>query len=282
MQSAPEPTPPAPPVQPTNNDALLASLQQRLNTAEGRLAAEVTARQTAERERDALRQAPPPTPAPPQAAPISEEENRDFGKDTVDFITKIARHYADQAAASLGQRIAALEGRLNQTSQQVQYVARAEQATVAERYYAAVTSAVPDFEDVNKDPEFIEWLQNPEKASNKPYIELLTAAHEQGNAGPVIHIFNLFKQEKGLSPAPQPQPTPSSQPTGHIDPASLAAPSTAAPTPPPSGNAPQGKIWTMAEVDQLYADYQNKRISKADFAAREKDYLQALADGRVQ
>ena len=284
---APAPEPAAPPTaQPVDQTQLLQQMQARLNTLDGRLAAESSARLAAERQLEELTRNPPqppapPTPAAPAPVPISEQERMDFGGDTVDFITKIATHVATQVGNALGSRLAAVEGRLNATSQQVQQVARVEQQTHTERYLAALQTAVPDWETINLDDDFLAWLQNIEQASNKPYMELITAAHKQGHAGPVIHIFNTYKQFKGIGPAAAPPPPPPSQPAGHIDPASLAAPSTAAPTPPPSGQPQQAKIWTQGEVDKLYDDYQKKRISQAVFTAKEAEYMQALVEGRV-
>ena len=280
------PAPPAPTAQPVDQTALLQQLQQQANTLDGRLRAETAARLRAERELAELQRNPPQPPTPPAPptpapAPVSEQERADFGGDTVDFITKIATHVATQVGNQLGARLAAVEGRLNATSQQVQQVARVEQQTAQERFLAALQTAVPDWEAINFDDDFLAWLQNIEQASNKPYMELLTAAHEKGHAGPVIHIFNTYKQSKGIGPAQAPPPPSPSQPSGHIDPASLAAPSTAAPPAPPSGQPPQAKIWTQGEVDKLYDDYQKKRISQAVFTAKEAEYMQALVEGRV-
>lgn len=276
------PPAPVPTAQPTNNDALLMQMQQTLRSTEGRLAAEVAERQRLAQQIDALQRQPPAPPAP-VPLPVTEAERNDFGADTVDFITKLATHIAQQSVAQFGSRLAQLEGRLNQTHQQVQRVAEVEQQTVAERYISALTSAVPDWETINVSDQFMNWLQKVDKASNKAYMELLQAAHEQGNAGTVAYIFNLYKQQNGLlAPAPPAADTPPVPPSAHIDPATLAAPNTTAPAPAPSGQPVQGKVWSMAEVDALYKSFERKEISKTIFEQREQEYFAALREGRVQ
>jgi len=179
-------------------------------------------------------------------------------------------------------RVAQLEGKVGAAVQQVQQVKQVSQQTVADRYFNQLQSEVPDWEQLNTDQGFLDWLENLDTFSGKPIGELLADAHKKAEAERVIAIFKRYKVEKGIGTpaAPPAPPAPAAAPTAVIDPASLAAPATTAPAPPPSTNEP-GVRWTQDMVDKLYADKQKGRITHADFAAKEADYLRELAAGRV-
>ncbi|MCJ7409500.1 hypothetical protein LPQ06_28285, partial [Klebsiella pneumoniae] len=111
--------------------------------------------------------------------------------------------------------------------------------------------------------------------------ELLLDAHNQADAEKVVHIFRLYQRETGSSAPAAPTPAPQNPVAAPpVDPNSLVAPDTAAPPPPPSGQ-PTGRVWKQSEVDRLYDDKAKGRITEQRFRELEKDYLRALAEGRV-
>ena len=283
-----EPTPqepkpaPTPTVQPTDLAAEMRRMQQLLMTTQGRLDAIVSENQRLRTQIEQRPAEPTPPPAPPPAL-LTEKDVEDYGADVIDLIKRAIDQQAGRQIEELSKRIAGLEGRLGQVAQQTRSVHEVTQKSARQKYVEQLNAQIPGWESVNDDPAFLDWLENVDTLSGKKYIELLTNAHQRADAGPVIHIFKLFKPELGRQdPAAPANPTNSSAKpaTGHVDPTTLAAPDTSAPTPPPSA-PPTGAVWSKADVDKLYDDKRKGRISNTEFEKREKEYFKALAEGRV-
>jgi hypothetical protein len=281
---APDPAPAPEPVSvPTNLQAELSRLSQQLATTQGRLAAQQGEEGLLRRQLETLQaeiQLLRNPPAPP--APLfSSEETEAFGPENVDLVQRIIRQEVGTRLEAVERSLNEIRGavhRLGQTTQQVQQTT---QRSAQERLLDALAEEVPDWEAVNVDTRFLDWLEKVDMLSKQKYGAVLGDAYENADSARVIHIFKLYKQENGIaSPAPAPAPAPPAPPAG-VDPTITLAPSPGAPTPAPTQPA-QPKIWTTAEVDKLYEDYQRKIISEPEFKRREAEYLIALREGRVR
>lgn len=281
-QPPPPPPAPQPVAQPTSVELELQRARQQLQTLTGRM--EATQRQLEQLQRQPA-QPPTPTPTPPPAPLVTAEDHKEFGDDLIDLIERVLRQNYGTRIDDLGSRLSSLEGRLARQGEQVKQVGETAAEMAHRRYLESLDSAMPGWESTNNDPGFVQWLEKIEPASGRPYGELLQQAHTRREADRVINIFGLYKPEllanrAPANPPPAPAPSQPSQPTGRVDPAQLAAPKTDAPPPPPA-NPPAGPQWTTAMVDKLYEDRQRGRITPTEFAQREKEYLRALAEGRV-
>ncbi len=279
------PAPATPQVQPlTDPSDEIRRLAHQLGTVQGRLEAATTQnQQLLGRVEELSRQAPTPAPTPapaPVVQLITDKDREDYGDDLLGLIARAVQQAIGTRFDDIGNRLAGLEGRIGNTQQQVKSVQEVAQQSVAEKYIARLTAEVPDWEVINEDPDFIDWLNKKDILAGKTRFAVLEDAHNRAETETVVHIFRLYKQEKGTgTPAPTPAP-PAPAPASHIDPNTLAAPATTPPTPPPT-NPPVGRIWSKDEVDKLYEDKQKGRITLTDFDKQEKEYFKALAEGRV-
>lgn len=285
VEPAPPVPAPVPPVQPVPDAAAeLRRINQQLSTLQGRF--ETTLADNAVlrgRVEELGRQPPAPTPAPaPTPELVTAKDREEYGDDLIGLIGRVFQQQLGSRFDDLGNRLAGLEGRLGNAVQQVQSVHQVTRQTVVDKYLADLYREIPDWEAINDSTEFVDWLGKKDILTGSTYFTLLEDAHKRANSETVIHIFQLYKQEKGIgTPAPTPAPpAPPGSPSALIDPNTLAAPPTS-PSAPPPATPPAGHLWSKDEVDKLYEDKRKGRITNTEFDQREKEYFKALAEGRV-
>lgn len=281
---------PAPSAQPTNPETELQRLHQQLQSEQGRRAAneaetlELRGRLQQVTEQLAAMQRANPAPAAPAPAPvnlITDQDKADFGEDMIDFVGRVVKQAYGATIDGLLRRIGTLEGQLRQVGQQAQTAQQSSEEIAAQRYFQRLDELVPNWQAINDDPAFVDWLKNRDTFSRKTRHELLKSAHAEADAETVAAFFNAYLREKGTpaaAPAPAPTPVP---PAPSVDPATLVAP-TPSNAPAPSVNPRNGKIWTQAEIEQVYDDRIKKRITPEKFAEQEAEIQRALLEGRVQ
>ena len=143
---------------------------------------------------------------------------------------------------------------------------------------------VPDWEQINRDPTFVAWLDEQDLFAAQRRGQLLQAAFDRGDAERVIRIFNAFKQEYGIGQSPQPAAdTP--PPTNGRAPSPLlavASPGRGTATSPQSA-APGQRTWSRKDIVQLYRDRTEGRYRgrEEEFRALERDMMAAQHDGRL-
>ena len=277
------PPTPAPTAQPVDLGAELMRAQQFIATQNGRLQAQAEQMRDITRQLDELRQGTrqpqAPQPGPPQY--VTPQDREDYGDDLINLVGRIIKQSVEGPINNMALRVAALESRLGSTVRVVETAQQHAAQTIDERYFSALDARVPSWEATNTTTAFVDWLKNRDKLSGETYYDLLAAAHQQRDADRVVEIFRAYKPElvHGSPDTPAPPASASQQP-GRIDPSELAAPVTTAPAAPPT-TPPQGAIWTQADVNKLYDDKNKGRISQADFDKLERQYHQALVEGRV-
>lgn len=279
------PNEPAPSVAPTTPESELQRLQQQLQTEAGRRLAQET--QLAELnakiqqlESRPAPQAPAPAPAPAPTF-VTDEDVADYGQDMLDFIGRVIQQNLTGVMNQFAGRLQRLESQAQQISQMATTSFESTQEIAEREYFGDLAKQVPDWETINNSEDFLAWLKNRDTFSRKTRHELLTAAHNEADASTVAEFFKAYKQEKGMAPAAPATTSQNAQTPGTVDPANLVAP-TSANAPAPSLNPRNGKIWTQAEIEQVYDDRMKKRISQEKFAELEADIEKAMLEGRVQ
>lgn len=206
----PPPTEPAPaaaaPVEPKNE----AYWEHRFNTLEGihRKTAEQLktqgeqARQLAA-QLESMRQQPPAQVVPEQPL-ITDKDASTFGADLVDM----ARRAAQEVTRDLVKRLGTLEGFVRSLEPQVKRVKQVEDQvnqTREDRFLSELTVAVPDWEAVNADPRWLQWLREYDPVAGSPRQVSLDQAQQALDFRRVTALFKLFKAT--ITPPAAPTPT---------------------------------------------------------------------------
>ena len=255
---------------------------QRWRSLQGVYNSEVRARQHAEQRIQQLEgliatMSAPPAPVQAPAKLVTDADRETFGDDMLDFTARAV----SQATAPLTEQINALQRQLQQfrgVVPVVQQVQRTQAEAKEERFSNALTQAVPDWERVNVDTRFHEWLLTPDPMTGILRQTYLEDAHQRHDVGRVAFIFNSWKELTGKTSRPNPVSTAAST-RSELERQIAPGRSTAAPTPVKA----DVKTYTRADITELYDRKRKGEFAdnEAEFKALEKDIFAAMREGRV-
>lgn len=224
-------------------------------------------------------------PAPVQQQPqqvvqsklITEKDESEYGSDMVDFARRVTREEMSPVMGAL----AAMQRQLEQLSSlapTVQQVATQQYASTEEQFFTKLGQAVPDWAQVNDNPQFHDWLLSADSMTGITRQTYLADAQRSFDLGRVVSIFNAWKREAGVQPvaAAAPRPSVDSRLEKQVAPGRANA-ATAAP------QQKAEKTWTRADIAKFYDDKRTGKFRgrEAEMAAMEKDIFQAQKQGRV-
>lgn len=270
----PEPKPVEPKPAPAEPDVPEETWQQKYKTLKGMYDAEVPRLHAELRDLKAnvesLRKASETKPAEPTkpAAPeklVTDEDVAAFGQDLIEVQRKVAREVAAEFRKDIDDlraENATLREQLTKTGTQVS------EATFEQRLHRLV----PDFDAVNTDPKWIEWLNEVDPLLRGPRKMVAQEAFNRGDAEAVADYVKLFR----TATAPvEPTPKVTEELERQIQP-SRSASSTQAPS-------PKGKVYTSGDIDRMFQKVaQLGNQGKVDEARKlEAEIDAAYMEGRV-
>ena len=177
-----------------------------------------------------------------------------------------ARAIAEQSSAGssdlinqLTQKISTLESKLNQTEQATNETAGNMRMR---ELNAELSKHNIDFEQVNTDPMFHDWLSAIDDASGEQRNTLMNNAFQRGDINRTAYFFKAFKAQEGSNFNNNPL-------SSHVDVTSRA----------PSDAAGDDNVWTKAQMDKLYADRRAGKLTDAEFQKWEQQLFSAMQQG---
>lgn len=220
-----------------------------------------------------------PTPAQARGLHLLKpQEIADYGEDLIDVMKRAAREAVSGELTKLERENKRLHEQLSLVQNGVTQQART-------GVYGVLQDKVPNWQELNTDPEFLHWLEQRDIYSGVPRGQLLREAFEDNDSARVVAFFESFvKERQTVTPdqAPQAQPAQQGrQPAVAMD--TMVAPGK------PRGGAAQAqenqkRVWTQAEI---HAFYQN--VHKGKYRGREKDQraieqdiIAATKEGRIR
>lgn len=218
---------------------------------------------------------------PKPEALLSPEEREEYGPEFLDIISRTARENISPEVAALKEQIDSLQGQLSNVTTKA---AAQEETTMKD----ALTQRVPQWEALNEDEAFVDWLNKLDTRAGATYYELLNKAFQRGDVDTTASFFSEFLTENNRGQElpqeelgePTEQADPARRPT--IPVAQLAAPGQPAGSRP--ATAPKGKrIWKTSEITAFYNEVQKGRFAdkKTEKANIERSIVNAGKEGRV-
>lgn len=212
-------------------------------------------------------------PAPKQepVTLVTEDDVKEYGKEYVDFMTRLAKQtFLNESGnadfAGLAARLDALEG-------SVKGVEQTSANTAQTMFLTDLGAVVPDWRDLNTDPSFLKWLDQVDTFTGEPRLGLLQLAVNNNDAARAAAFFNAYKQETGQVTKPATEPAPASRGKEKLVAPGKAKTATATPE--------AKRTWTNASIAKLYDDKMKGRISQKEFDKLERDLFAAQAEGRI-
>lgn len=206
---------------------------------------------------------------PKVASLITDEDKEAFGPDLIDLIERAT----DSKVASLRDREAQLMNEIKELKGQLGSVTERQVVSEKDRFLAGLSQQVPDWETLNVDPGFLEWLQEVDPVYGIPKNVALTNAYENGD---VMRVANIFKTYKSTL-APVPPKAKSNQQELQRQ---VAPTRTRSGTPPTSSESEQ--YFTNQDIEQFYSDWRRGLYDDAEAAVMEKQIHAAAAEGRIR
>ena len=281
QQPAQEPQQPAP----ANDDD---GYKAKYLTLEGKYRAEVPRLAAQVRELNELtaqllkeRNTPAQPATPPQAQPeqplVSPTDAEEFGGDLMTAVARVASEAAQRAVA---QALDGFKREVGVVQQQVGKVAERVEKSAEEQFWDRVRGHVSDWDAVDADLRWVEFLNTSPKFSTLTYRQLAAGAVQDGAPDKIAEIVELWKatlppQPQSEQPPAQPQPPAAPKPNL----AAQQAPTHSHASPPPQ---PAGKIWSRAEYEEVYDPRWIRRVGPEESAKQQAAADQAVAEGRVR
>lgn len=226
--------------------------------------------------------APAAAPAPP-ARLVKDEEINTFGRDLYDFIGRTAQEATQPMIEARTKPIQQLvEETRNTAHNAVRRVTEADR----QRVLTTLADHVENWGEINRDPVFLEWLDQVDPYSGRKRGELLGEAYNTCDGPRVVGFFKGFLTEHATvaPPAAAPAPAQQAQAGSQRSLEEFAAPG--ATRPPGATSAPEGnkRIWTEKDVKAFYdactAGKYRTNMKRRDEI--ERDIFAAQAEGRFR
>lgn len=229
-------------------------LQGKYNSEVPRLASEnkdlKNRLQSLEHELEVLKNSKPAEPL------VKPEEIEEYGEGLIDVARRIAREELASKDAEINTLKARIDSISNVTTQKVEV-----------DFFKSLAEAVPDWELVNKDPNFLKWLDEVDELTGEPRQELLSRAEKSRDAARTAKFFTVFKKTSSTWAANSNRSLES-----QVTPSTNRAPNT----------PPSKKIWSRGELAEFYARARRGEVSDKEAVAIEADIHLAQIEGRIR
>ena len=206
----------------------------------------------------------------PKPAAADPKDIESFGADLVDMVNRQAERVYASLVAQFDAQVKNFDSRLSSVEQVVTGVSKKTDSTLEQQFYAALSGRVPDFEKINGEQRWLDWLAETDSVYGVPRQAALDAAHRELDAVRVANVFNAYKAQ---FPA-KPQASLSNQvaPSGAASPAPAAAPAT------------NKQLLSSAFVAKFYNDLAVGRYRGRESEAQrlEAEINLAAAEGRIR
>jgi hypothetical protein len=200
---------------------------------------------------------------------ITEQDKEAFGSDLLDLIDRAteqkltgSRHLEAQLRAEIDE----LKGKLGTVSER-------QVVSDTDRYESALNNAVPDWQALNVDQGFLNWLAEVDPVYGMPRQYALNNAYEAKDALRTATIFNQYK--KTLAPA-----TPQSN--GNKELQRQVAPTRSRTSPAPTNPNMDKRVYSQQDIDAFYTEWRRGFIDEAEAVQIEKDIHAATVEGRIR
>jgi hypothetical protein len=198
---------------------------------------------------------------------ITEQDKEAFGSDLIDLIeraTEAKMAGSRQLEAQLTAEIAELKGRLGNVSER-------QVLSDKDRYESSLTTQVPDWQTLNVDQGFLNWLAEVDPVYGLPRQYALTNAYEALDAARTATIFNQYK--KSIAPV---------QSNNRADLQRQVAPTRSRTSPAPTNPNMDKRVYSQQDIDSFYSEWRRGFLDEAEAVQIEKDIHAATVEGRIR
>jgi hypothetical protein len=210
----------------------------------------------------------PPQAVIPQSVITDEERQILVREGLSEEATKIIEKIAGGVAGSV------VDQRTKPLEQRVETVSQDTLQDKNQRFWNALNAAVPDWEQVNIDIRWNQWLAQRVPKTGYTRQDIINASQERLDPTKIIDLLNDFKKFVGWGQQPDPK-SKMEEKVEVIKPSVQVA----------SSQPVQGKIWKSSEITQFYAQATATKMAVRnpdEYNRIDQEIQQAALEGRVQ
>jgi uncharacterized phage infection (PIP) family protein YhgE len=194
--------------------------------------------------------------AKPAEPLVKQEEIDEYGEGLIDVARRIAQEELSKKDASIKKLEAKLDALEGVTTK-----------TVEKDFYSLLSAKVPEWEKVNADKLFHQWLNEVDELTGYRRQDLLSQAEQARDADRVAKFFTAYEKTSKKQVADT----------------TLALETQVSPNANRTPSAPSAKkIWTRGEISEFYRRMRAGAVSDKDAVAIESDIHAASIEGRVR
>jgi hypothetical protein len=257
----------------TEQNSTIEQLKQQMTATQGMLAA------FAQNRVAAPGQGQGPAPAA-QSKLVKDEEVKEFGEDLTDFIGRVAEQ---RLMGRIDQKLQPVQQQVERVSSDAAVTAQEQAKLAHERLLATLDRDFAEWRQLNRDPQFLEWLAQPDPYSGAARQDLISQAYERFDAPRIVAFFKGYRNEHAVVTPPAAAAAPvegASQ--RRLD--DFVAPGQPKAGPTGAQNGAGKRIWTEAEIKRFYDDCRSGKFRSNPDRRREleQDIFAAGREGRVR
>lgn len=144
------------------------------------------------------------------------------------------------------------------------------------RFYNTLSNSVTDWESINTDPLFMDWLKEPIPYTKTTLHAALVHAFNQKDVDTVASIFNDYKVKTSTPSPVTPTVKPSSNVSQFVAPPRVSRGGT-------GGSTPTKTYYKKEEVETFYRNLAQRKLplTKEQILLKEQEYFSAAKEGRI-
>lgn len=202
-----------------------------------------------------------PEPGQVEAKYVTDKDEDEFGQELIDLQRRVAK----EEIASLTAQNQQLAATVKELREQISILANSQQQVADGSFLTQLSRLVPNWEEIDSDPEWLKWLAEVDPLSGRNRQSFLNEAHAALDAKRVATFFDAFLKSKGKSSS-------KSELNRQVTPKKNSAPSA-----PPA----QEKVWSQSEIAAALDPRKLKHMSQKEVEALMSEIDAAQRDGRI-
>ena len=215
----------------------------------------------------------PPEPEKPKSL-LTEDEVEEYGE-SIDIMRKVNQETADTQQIQIDQLQQTIQQLQGQVVPRVEQIANQQAQSIEQNFWSALSSAVPNWREINDAPEFQAWLLEIDPLTNMTRQTYLDGAQRDMDAKRVAQFFASWTQVNGTTPA---------QPNRSASDSELAkqvVPGKGRSIGVPHGNTK--KTYTPQDITDFFKDVRDGKFNgkEEERDKIERDIFAAQSDGRI-
>jgi hypothetical protein len=215
----------------------------------------------------------PAVEAQPQ---VTDRDREEYGE-SIDVMRRVSREEVAPVLQKMGQIEQLLQQLQTNVVPQVQNLTHRQAMSAEQQFWSGLTEVVPNWRDVNNDPDFQSWLLDVDPFTGVTRQTILEDAQKNLDVRRISKFFTTWLEMNGQATAAQ--NTQRRAPASELE-------KQVTPGRPRSGSTPSGgkaKVYSPTDIENFFADVRKGKYrgKEAERDRIERDIFSAQKDGRI-